>query len=152
MSEINSFEGRFCFLSNFHPSPFVGSDGNTWDTVEHFFQAMKTLDVDEREFVRGKMTAGRAKRAGRKVTLRKDWDDVKLSVMEEALIKKFTQNKNLGRLLVDQTGDNFLCEGNTWHDQFWGNCTCPLHKDLAGENHLGRLLMEIREILVELGE
>lgn len=147
MKKIDVFDGKFSFLSNFHPSPFVDKDGISWDTVEHFFQAMKTLDTDEREFVRGKLTPGRAKRAGRRVTLRDDWEEIKLSVMEDGLRRKFSQNTFQRELLLDLTDGLELCEGNTWHDQFWGNCTCPKHSDIDGENHLGKILMKIRNEL-----
>ena len=145
MNTINSFEGDFSFLSNFFPSPIVDENGTTWDTVEHFFQASKSLDLNEKEFVRGKTTAGRAKRAGRKISIRSDWDDVKITFMQVALLMKFSQNENLKRLLLE-TGDAVIVEGNNWHDNFWGVCDCS-SCDGVGTNFLGRLLMQIREFL-----
>ena len=82
-----------------------------------------------------------AKRLGRRVELRPDWESVKYDVMYQVCKAKFTQNPNLlERLLA--TGDAELVEGNTWGDQVWGVCKG------VGENHLGKTLMRIR---AELG-
>jgi ribA/ribD-fused uncharacterized protein len=85
-------------------------------------------------------TAGHAKRAGRKLKLRKDWDEIKLTVMEEVLKMKFLGNQKLAQKLID-TGDAVLIEGNWWNDTYWGVCNDK------GENHLGQLLMKIRKEL-----
>ncbi len=66
---IDGFHGEFGFLSNFAQSPITFS-GKTWQTVEHVFQAAKTLDENEREQIRLAPTPEKAKRLGRKVTLR----------------------------------------------------------------------------------
>ena len=79
-----------------------------------------------------------AKRLGRTVQLRGDWESVKEQIMYEICLAKFTQNKDLGRMLVD-TGDAELIEGNTWNDKCWGVC------DGEGENKLGKILMRVRE-------
>jgi predicted NAD-dependent protein-ADP-ribosyltransferase YbiA (DUF1768 family) len=62
------------------------------------------------------------------------------------LIEKFTQNPELGKLLVE-THPATLVEGNWWHDQFWGDCTCKKHADIPGANMLGKRLMRVRERL-----
>ena len=140
---IEVLDGEFAFLSNFHPSPFVDNDGVSWDTVEHFFQAMKSEDINEREFVRGKLTAGRAKRAGRKVTLRFDWEDIKEDIMLKGLTFKFFQNKELGNMLLT-TEDMKITEGNSWHDNFWGVCNCGNCVKENARNVLGKSLMIVR--------
>lgn len=63
---------------------------------------------------------------------------MKLSVMRDLLIQKFTHD-DLKALLV-ATGDARLVEGNSWGDRYWGMC------DGTGSNHLGQLLMEVREL------
>ena len=64
--------------------------------------------------------------------------------MEYVVECKFYQNPELLQKLID-TGDEELVEGNTWHDNFWGNCTCEKCRDIPGENHLGKILMDIRK-------
>jgi ribA/ribD-fused uncharacterized protein len=124
-------------LSNFYPWPFE-LDGREWATVEHYFQAMKTTTPDALESVRAAATPGLAKRIGRKCVLRLDWDAVKLDVMRDALAVKFAPGSPLAEWLL-ATGDALLIEGNTWHDQVWGACTCERHGG-EGRNWLGALL------------
>lgn len=85
---ISSFKDGFSFLSNFFYSPFK-YDGIIWRTVEHAFQAAKTLDESEKELIRSATTPTIAKRLGRKVTLRSDWEDDKFAVMHELVTEKF---------------------------------------------------------------
>lgn len=141
---ISSFDGMFHFLSNFSPSD-VKLDGRTYPTVEHGFQAAKTKDDAERGKIRNAATPGEAKRLGRKATLRKDWESVKVKVMEDLLIQKFEDPHRKQWLL--ETGTQVLIEGNDWHDNFWGDCTCDRCKNITGKNNLGMLLMKIRERL-----
>ena len=133
---INCFDGEYAFLSNYYNSP-ITHDGITYPTNEHFFQAMKTLKIDERLAIAAAGTPGKAKRMGRSVTLRSDWETIKSYYMELGLRLKF-QNPDLAAKLI-ATGDEELIEGNTWGDRIWGVC------DGEGENRLGKLLMKIRE-------
>ena len=135
---IDCFDGEFAFLSNFYPSPIT--DGNLiFPTVEHYFQAAKTTNIEEYEKIAAADTPGQAKRLGRKVTLRPDWEEVKDQVMLDALRKKFSDDKLRSMLLT--TGEEYLIEGNTWGDKYWGVCGG------IGLNHLGKLLMQVRDEL-----
>lgn len=136
---IDSFRGRYGFLSNFyrHARPIRLLDGSECFTVEHAFQAMKTHDPGERRRIVAAKTPGKAKALGRRATLRPDWDREKLGIMREVLRLKFQNNPELKDKLLE-TGDAELIEGNTWGDTFWGVCRG------RGENHLGKLLMELR--------
>ena len=142
MKVIDCFDGEFWFLSNFADSPFT-IKGITYPTNEHFFQAMKTLDIEERKKIAAAPTPGAAKRMGRKVALRDDWESMKIAYMRAGLREKFTQNPDLAYQLV-LTGDAELIEGNTWHDRTWGRCLCDKCGG-QGKNLLGQLLMELRE-------
>lgn len=139
---IGEFFGEYRFLSNFASSPIVWKDV-TWPTVEHAYQAAKSLDPDVHERIRQLATPGAAKRAGKVIALRPDWEVVKVSIMLELVWLKFTQNPHLADKLL-ATGDAFLEEGNTWNDRFWG--VCPPQSG-RGENYLGWILMEVRERL-----
>lgn len=139
MTVIDRFHGEYRFLSNFYPVE-VTFGGNVYPSVEHAYQAAKTLDEEDRQKIAKLKTAGEAKRYGRKVKMRPDWDHVKLNIMKELLQQKFDRDENpdLWKLL-SLTGKAKLVEGNDWHDTYWGVC------DGIGANHLGRLLMEIRD-------
>jgi ribA/ribD-fused uncharacterized protein len=141
---IASFKGKYRWLSNFWSSP-ITFGGLTWPTVEHAFQACKTTDHSEQQEVLNQSTPGKAKRQGRKVTLRSDWSEIRVECMRVLLLLKFTQNADL-RKKLKATGDEELIEGNTWHDKFWGMCYCPKCGG-KGENMLGKLLMEVRSKL-----
>lgn len=140
---INCFDGKYAFLSNFYESP-ITHDGITYPTNEHFFQAMKTLKIDEKWAIAAADTPGQAKRMGRSITLRSDWETIKSYYMELGLRLKF-QNPDLATKLI-ATGDEELIEGNCWHDNIWGSCTCEKCGN-KGENRLGKLLMTIRNEL-----
>ena len=136
---IDRFEGPCFFLSNFHASSVVW-EGDIYPTVEHAFQAAKTQDPVERRRVRLASTPAEAKRLGRRVCLRADWESAKLGVMEALLRQKFFDPELAEALRA--TAPHDLVEGNTWNDRFWGVC-----RD-KGQNHLGRLLMKVRAELL----
>lgn len=130
-------------FSNFSPAR-VTLDGIEYPTVEHAYQAAKTIDPTEREWVCVADRPGEAKRRGRKVTMRADWEAVKVRVMRSLLEQKFSDPERRQMLLG--TGTEELVEGNNWHDNFWGMCTCGGPRCSAGgQNMLGQLLMEIRD-------
>lgn len=143
---ISCFDGKWAFLSNFYWNE-IEFEGITYPTNEHFFQAMKTLDIDERRQIANCLTPGQAKRMGRRVALRPDWEEVKEDVMFLGLCLKFA-DEQLADWLVE-TGDELLVEGTTWHDNEWGNCSCPKCKNIEGKNKLGKLLMKVRSMIRE---
>lgn len=143
---INSFENENEFLSNFYPSLFT--DGTlVYPTVEHCFQASKTSVLIDSAIIAAAPSPGKAKRLGRKCSLRPDWEEIKDEVMYKALQKKFSIPELKEKLL--NTGDEELEEGNWWHDNYWGNCHCIRCNNIQGKNTLGKMLMKLREELRE---
>lgn len=135
---INSFSNRYNFLSNFYPVGIV-FEGIRYPSVEHAYQAAKTLSEVDRITISHARYAGQAKSIGRRVKLRENWDEIRLDVMLTLLREKFKSPKLATRLLL--TKDEELVEENYWNDTFWGVCKG------VGENHLGKLLMQVREEL-----
>jgi ribA/ribD-fused uncharacterized protein len=129
---IYSFSGKYHFLSNF----WIEKDGLS---VEHRYQAAKTLNPTEKAQIMTARTPGDAKRLGRKCTIRPGWDFMKVSEMLRLLRQKF-QDPDLKALLL-ATEDEHLEEGNHWGDRFWGTVNG------VGSNRLGQLLMQVREEL-----
>ncbi|MGB9848897.1 MAG: NADAR family protein [Moorellaceae bacterium] len=136
---VGPFRGEYAFFSNFYPA-LVEFEGITFPTVEHAFQAAKTLDTRERRRIALLPTPSEAKRAGRRVKLRGDWESVNVPIMYSLVYQKFTRHPELRAALL-ATGDRPIVEVNTWGDTFWGVC------DGQGENYLVRILMAVREKL-----
>jgi len=140
---------KYRFLSNFWnfeiPMPY-GRNTDRFDTLyfktsEAFYMAMKTRHYNIRRDISLCVTGAEAKRMGGSLELRHDWEDIKFDVMLYALRYKFSKaNPTLRQKLLD-TKDSYLQEANWWHDKVWGVCM----KTGEGENHLGRLLMQVRE-------
>ena len=138
---ISEFSGDYSFLSNFYRSS-IKADNIVWPTAEHFFQGLKSCDRDERLAISRAPTPGVSKRLGRQVSLPSNWNDIRVDVMRMVVRFKFEQNPELV-LRLRATGDAYLVEGNTWHDQFWG--AVRNHKGrLIGKNWLGRILVAER--------
>lgn len=134
MNKISSFRGQYDFLSNFYESVVVW-EGLAYRNAESAFQAAKVFNDRER-FIG--LSGSEAKRLGRHVPLRKDWEQVKIDTMHSIVLCKFQQNENLRQKLI-ATGGAYLEEGNTWGDTFWGVCNGD------GANNLGRILMQVRK-------
>lgn len=141
MSKIDSFFGEYRFLSNFHISP-ISHDGIRFSSVEHAYQAAKTLDFGKRWEMSQVDSPGEAKRLGKELPLRPDWETAKFLIMRELLVQKFVRYPALRKKLL-ATGDAELVENNQWGDRIWGVCRG------VGENNLGKLLMAIRKELSE---
>ena len=143
MNSITEFENEYYFLSNFYEVS-IEYDGLTYGSSEAAFQAQKCMTKEEK-LAFTEYDPDKSKRAGKRVKLRSDWEDVKIRIMEDILRAKFTQHEDIAQRLID-TGERNLVEGNNWGDVFWG-------VDAAtgeGENHLGKALMKIRGELIAM--
>lgn len=132
----NGFRGEFSYLSNMHPSP-ITIDGKTYNSVENYFQAMKSTDTNTQQKI-ATASPVNARKFGRQIELREDWDNIKDDVMENAVKAKFQQHPELMSKLNTVQGE--IVEYNDWGDRYWG-------KDKVtqiGDNKLGKILMSIR--------
>lgn len=137
---IDKFRGDYYFLSNFYPASVL-YEGILYPSNEAAFQSAKTLDRNVRlQFVR--LTPKEAKRKGRKVALREDWEYGKFYIMYQIVKAKFIQHTDLKEKLL-ATGEEELVEGNSWNDRIWGVCRG------RGKNKLGKILMAVRKELKE---
>ncbi len=128
-------------FSNFAPYP-IEVGGITWPTSEHYFQGQKFAGTHHADEIRAVLSPTVAAQMGRDRhrPLRTDWEQVKDDVMRSALFAKFTQHEKLRRLLIG-TGDAELVE-HAKSDSYWGD-----GGDGSGKNALGKLLMELRQVL-----
>ncbi len=141
MTVIDKFSGEYEFLSNMYPCKIVYG-GITYKCSESAYQAQKCPELAARF---SDLNGYVAKKMGRQVNIRPDWEEVKLRIMAEIVFQKFSQNKDLAEKLI-LTGDAQLIEGNYWGDTYWGVCTNRTY-DNVGENYLGKILMCVRSIL-----
>jgi predicted NAD-dependent protein-ADP-ribosyltransferase YbiA (DUF1768 family) len=170
---IDSFSGEYTFLSNFYHS-LMKIHNILWKTNEHFFQAMKghnspviqvgfrpdavarelNISIEEantltyHNYISRLATPGKAKRAGRIVTRKANWEGDKQKVMMVGVNEKFIQNPHLGKMLTDLGREAIFTEGNTWHDNYWGNCTCERCGHIEGENHLGIIIALQQDMMI----
>jgi ribA/ribD-fused uncharacterized protein len=139
-SVIESFDGKFKFLSNFY-SCDVFYDGLMYKNAEAAYQSAKTTDLKTRLYFKN-MFPSEAKKHGRKLPLRKDWEEIKYDIMLEIVRNKFKWNKDLKQKLL-ATKQVLLIEGNWWKDTYWGMC------EGVGQNNLGKILMQVRKELLQ---
>lgn len=152
---IEGFFNEYRWLSNFWEVD-IKFDGITYPSIEHYYVAMKidepqkiTIKINNkdtkvlmtvlqlREYISKLETPGKAKKLGMKLIKRKDWDDIKISIMEFGLRQKYTQEP-FKQNLID-TYPQKIIETNYWNDTFWGVY------EGNGKNILGKLIMKIRE-------
>lgn len=161
------FYGKLRFLSNFDKSPLefkiefrefnkelfdrlekiIKFDGKIYPSSEHLYQSLKTNILEEKEwFLEEKnKEPKRAKYLGRKITMRDDWEDIKIDIMEMTTILKYTQHPNLAQKLMGMR-DEDLIEWNYWKDEFWG---VNIHTG-EGRNELGKALKRVKYRLKDI--
>jgi len=126
------------FLSNMYPCTIVTKEGGIFSCTESAYQANKQVPY-VKEFTA--LNGFQAKKAGKLISVRPDWERVKVPIMKELLELKFAKGSPLANRLIAIQEE--IVEDNTWHDTFWGKC------DGIGENMLGKLLMEVRKSLLD---
>ena len=135
---INRFKGEYVFLSNRFPCRILW-EGLEYRSAEAAFQASKCEDEKERKVYAGCST-DKAVLKGKEQNPYPEWEETKVGIMQSILLAKFEQNPTLKQKLAD-TGNRVLLNGNNKQEMFWG---IDLYSWI-GENHLGRLLMNIRD-------
>lgn len=135
------YKGEFVYnwFSNFEKVP-ITIDDETYPSIENYYQSQKTLSLPKREKFKH-CSPSEARKMGRKLRLENGWEKIKFDIMKNALNIKFTKDTEAGKKLMQTKGD--IVEWNNWGDRFWGKTL-----DGIGENHLGKMLTEIRDRLV----
>lgn len=141
MTYYSQFRGNLNFLSNMYESKFV-IDSIEYKSVEHYFQSMKTLNEEEKRNIINSKNPMEAKKIGKEVKLRKDWNSIKDTVMFDGVFAKFKQNKDLAAKLL-HTDDSLLVEKNSWGDRYWG----VDYDTNIGLNKLGKILKKVKTLL-----
>lgn len=137
MTKIDLFRGQYNWLSNFYKCD-IYYNGLHYNSVEAAFQAQK--DPSKANEFCNITNPVMAKHKGKNVSLRSDWDKVKVDIMQQLILIKFNSNEELKQKLLE-TDNIYLEEGNKFHDHFWGV------SDGYGQNILGKILMNVRKQL-----
>jgi len=129
----------YAWLSNFAEHGGFSLEGESWKSVEHYYQAMKFPDPELRSLIRSADSPLKARKiaSNRELAPRPDWDEVKEGVMREALRAKFGQNRRLQKLLLE-TGETDLVHESS-SDLYWGRT-----REGEGLNRLGEIIAEVR--------
>jgi ribA/ribD-fused uncharacterized protein len=139
---VKGFFGAYRFLSNFEVADVI-YEGVKYPSSENAYQAAKSIDPTVRsQFLN--ITPAEAKKLGRKIEVRPDWDQVKYQAMYDIVLDKFKRNPYLAEML-EETGDRYLEETNHWRDTTWGVSYG------VGTNWLGKILMDVRKIVTTNG-
>lgn len=139
------FKEEYNFLSNFHYC-LLKHNGITFTSSEHLYQALKSTDINVQRRIASVETPAFAKRAGRKIVMRPDWENVKDEIMLYTLRLKFSQQSLREKLF--KTNPIEIVEENYWHDNYWGACVCQKCVDILHKNMLGELLMHVRNEII----
>ena len=168
---ILKFRQEFSYLSNFNVlKNKIHYFGYDYISVEAGYMAQKCDDVAWKQYCSTISPHGNAqsemKKAAYKVDLVKVFRDKQLKIMLDLLRLKFRNNPELANKLV-ATYPRMIMEGNVWNDRYWG-ATIPKQKHChlsdsgeleklyeefpqyfyVGQNYLGRLLMKVRDELL----
>jgi N-glycosidase YbiA len=129
-----------CF-SNFSPHP-IYLQQTWWQTSEHYYQAQKFADTPAQNLmmqIRCAPIPEVAAALGRNACdkMRADWEFIKVQVMYEAVLTKFSTHREIREVLLS-TGTEIIIE-NSETDSYWG---CGANG--TGKNQLGKILMQVR--------
>ncbi len=140
---IDGFRDKYHFLSNFYKCK-VEFEGVIYPSSEHAYQASKTENMKAKKIIAQTLSEWEAKILGNEFKYGQTvgYQRQKTTIMYNIVRAKFSQNASIRSQLVS-TGSALLIEGNPWNDTFWGQC------GNLGQNHLGKILMQVRNLLKE---
>lgn len=129
--------------------------GVTFNSVEQYMMYIKAKTFNDTEaalLIMESSNQKEIKALGRSVKNYKDkeWNEIRQSVVQEALLAKFTQHSDLQEVLLS-TGEAELVEASPY-DRVWGIgiANTPLIQDKRswrGKNLLGKSLMQVRDLI-----
>ena len=137
-------------LSNLSEDFPLAVNGTRVLTSEHLYQALKFPDYPEiQKEILNKPSPIACRRIANKKDYRafiqSDWKAAQLDVMEFCLKTKLVWHWVKFGDLLRATDDQPIYEISSNDDRYWGVADCNV--GLVGENHLGKLLMKLRDEL-----
>lgn len=143
------------YFSNWYLREF-DVDSITFNCAEQYFMYKKALyfnDTNIANKILNKKNPRDQKELGRKVLNfdKYTWDNVCYDIMKTGVKEKFSQNYDLKIKLIN-TGNRIIAEASP-KDIIWGigldenNINALNMKNWKGQNLLGKILMDVREII-----
>ena len=148
-------------LSNFYPCNITYLYDNAWvkcTSSEQFFMWLKAIEFKDdvtAKLILNAKSPKECKQLGRQVkNFNEDtWGLVKERFMKYALYKKFSYNSKLKEFLLNPDFDGKIFVEASPYDVIWGvglsedNLLIDDEKNWKGQNLLGKLLTDVREII-----
>lgn len=159
LSNFYPYDTKMHSVNNVKPLT-IKAFGKTFPTSEHLFMYIKAKTFNDEESAQKILKVKRpeqAKLLGRKVKNfdKEIWDKECHDAMFLAVYSKFSQHEDLKKyLLQDKFNDKQFVEGSTY-DIIWGiglhwrDKNADDEKNWRGENKLGKILNEVRELLIK---
>lgn len=139
MIKFYTSKDPYGYMNNYKKSPMYVY-GRWWKNVEACYQAQKTLNLAEYNKIWSAKHPNDARELGQLVTMRPNWDNLKVPIMYECVLNKFIQNRDFREKLFS-TGEEDIAEDSPI-DSFWG-----LGPNGDGLNNLGKILVRVRKTL-----
>ena len=130
-------------------------DNKNFFCVEQYYQLRKALHHEKPDIaqkIQVSTSQKECKNLGDSIKSNKEWTAIAQNVMTKACLAKFSQNER-SRTFLQNTGNTTIAEAST--DLFWGtglrlsNPEIGLKHKWTGQNHLGEILMGIRDKLLK---
>ena len=139
MIEFYKEFGDLGYLANYSNHGFT-IDNIYYKTVEHYYQAMKYEDKEIREKIINAETPKEASNIGRDRNNKRidNFKKIKDDIMYNGILEKFRQNRDIAFKLIE-TRNQEIAEA-TVDEYYWG-----IGKDRTGENHIGKILVKVRD-------
>ncbi|MFZ2484418.1 MAG: NADAR family protein [Minisyncoccia bacterium] len=136
------YEREFYVFSNFS-SFMLEWKGKLYPTSEHAYHSEKFEDEVIKEAIRNCRSAHDAFKLAKEnsTKYKNNWDEIKLGVMNEIIRAKVAQHPYVRKKLIE-SGERQIIE-DSWKDDFWG-----WGAGKNGENHLGKIWMEVRQEVI----
>ena len=144
LSRIDSFTGYFDFMHNNFQTP-VYYEGILYPSVTHAYHAARSTDERTRRAILNSETFQILGNIAIRIEDPPDWQEKKVKIMEQLLRDKFRRSKELQEKLRTTEHRELVM---TYQEKKKNNLYWGVVKG-KGQNQLGRILMRIRDDLIQ---
>jgi predicted NAD-dependent protein-ADP-ribosyltransferase YbiA (DUF1768 family) len=143
---VKEFRDKYSFLSNSYKCS-VEWEGILYPSVSHALSATLTEHKKERIKISETKNISDVKKFTKDFQVTDKWTRNKYQLMYDLVLKKFLTDSMLEFKLLCTEGAK-LVNGNHWHDNINGVCSCRECIGKPSENRLGEILTRVRRVLL----